>query len=212
MPRRPGECHDGDRGPRAAAPRSCRWPFGVRPAYRELQIASARSLDGPAGICEAITSSTHASRAAWRRVAWSGLAAFSQTCTRWGFALGAIRDVFSIARAHAVAVCSRPAFLAGAGAVREVPVAAVEAVPGAGALRELPVATVPGAGALRELPVAAVEVVPLGDVTVLVLVLVSPQLASTRTPARARASELRTPPTDVPYAVNDQLSRRSQRR
>ena len=146
-----------------------------------MQIASARFLDGPAGICEAITSSTHASRAAWRRVAWSGLAAFSQTCTRWGFALGAILDVFSIARAQAVAVCSRPAFLAGAGDV-------------------------------RELPVAAVEVVPLGDVTVLVLVLVSPQLANTRTPARARASELRTPPTDVPYAVNDQLSRRSRRR
>ena len=131
-------------------------------------------------------------------MALSGLAAFSHTCTRWGFALGAIRDVFSIARAHAVAVCSRPAVLAGAGALREVPVAAVEAVP--------------GAGAVREVPVAAVEVVPLGDVTVLVLVLVSPQLANTRTPARARASELRTPPTDVPYAVNDQLSRRSQRR
>ena len=163
-----------------------------------MQIASARFLDGPAGICEAITSSTHASRAAWRRVARSGLEAFSHTCTRWGFALGAILDVFSIARAQAVAVCSRPAFLAGAGDVRELPVAAVEAVP--------------GAGAVREVPVAAVEAVPLGDVTVLVLVLVSPQLASTRTPARARASELRTPPTDVPYAVNDQLSRRSRRR
>ena len=148
-------------------------------------------------------------------MALSGLAAFSHTCTRWGFALGAILDVFSIARAQAVAVCSRPAFLAGAGAVREVPVAAVEAVPWAGGVREVPVAAVeavPGAGAVREVPVAAVEAVPLGDVTVLVLVLVSPQLANTRTPARARASELRTPPTDVPYAVNDQLSRRSQRR
>ena len=147
-------------------------------------------------------------------MAWSGLAAFSHTCTRWGFALGAILDAFSIARAQAVAVCSRPAFLAGAGAVRVLPVAAVEAVPGAGAVREVPVAAVeavPWAGAVRELPVAAVEAVPLGDVTVLV-VLVSPQLASTRTPARARASELRTPPTDAPYAVNDRLSRRSQRR
>jgi hypothetical protein len=161
---------------------------------------------------EAITSSTHASRAAWRRVAWSGLAAFSHTCTRWGFALGAILDAFPIARAQAVAVCSRPVLLAGDGAVRELPVAPVEAVPGAGTVRELPVAAVeavPGAGAVREV---AVEAVPPGDVTVLVLVLVSPQLASTRTPARARASELRTPPTDVPYAVNDRLSRRSRRR
>jgi hypothetical protein len=69
---------------------------------------------------EAITSSTHASLAALRRVATSGLAAFSQMCTRWGLALGAILEDFSIARAQAVA---------GPCPVVEVPVVAVEPPP-----------------------------------------------------------------------------------
>ena len=76
-------------------------------------------------MCEAATSSTQASRAALRRVAASGLAAASQIRTRWGFALGAIVDAFSIARRQAVAVCSRLA----PGPAVEVPVAAVVAAP-----------------------------------------------------------------------------------
>jgi len=98
-------------------------PAPAQPAYGALQIARARSLAEPAGMCEATTSSTQASCAAMRRVAASGLAAFSQICTRWGLALGAMPDALSIARTQAVAVCSRLAF----GPAVEAPVAAVDA-------------------------------------------------------------------------------------
>jgi hypothetical protein len=79
-------------------------------------------------MCEATTSSTHASRAALRRVAASGLATLSQICTRWGFALGGIPDAFAIDRTQAVAVCSRLAFEP-RGATRDASVAAVDAPP-----------------------------------------------------------------------------------
>jgi len=94
-------------------------------------------------MCEAFTSSTHASRAALLRVTTSRLAASSQARTIRGLARAGSVDL-PIARTQAAARCARLADVL------------VPAVAGA------PVAAVEG-------PVGAVDAAPLVDVTVLVL-------------------------------------------
>jgi len=96
-------------------------------------------------MCEAFTSSTHASRAALLGVAASRLAASSQACTIRGLARAGSVDL-PIARTQAAARCARLADEPG-GATSDAcaPVAAVEG------------------------PVGAVDAAPLVDVTVLVL-------------------------------------------
>jgi hypothetical protein len=155
-------------------------------------------------MCDAPTSSTHASCAALRRVAASGLAAFSQICSKRDFALGASVDAFSIARTQAVVFCSGLAFGRGgatdellAGGAGEVPLgdtlpAAVEVLPGG-----------------VEVPLASVAAVPLGDVTVAVLL--PPQPASTGAPASATSSHRDVRRIDA-YAVSGLPSRRARRR
>ena len=95
-------------------------------------------------MCEAFTSSTHASRAALLGVAASRLAASSQACTIRGLARAGSVDL-PIARTQAAARCARLAEEPGGAAVACAPVAAVEG------------------------PVGAVDAAPLVDVTVLVL-------------------------------------------
>ena len=96
-------------------------------------------------MCEAFTSSTHASRAALLRVTTSRLAASSQACTiRCLARAGSVN--LPIVRTQAAARCARLADEpGGATFVAGAPVAAVEG------------------------PVGAVDAAPLVDVTVLVL-------------------------------------------
>ena len=110
-------------------------------------------------MCEAFTSSTHASRAALLGVAASRLAASSQACTIRGLARAGSVDL-PIARTQAAARCARLADEPG-GATSDAP---------AGGATDVLVPAVAGAPvAAVEVPVAAVDAAPLVDVTVLVL-------------------------------------------
>jgi hypothetical protein len=129
-------------------------------------------------------------------------------------ALGAILDVFSIARTQALAGCSRLALEPG-GATRDAPPdgagelavpegedaprPALADVPAPGRGGVVPageVLVVGGPDPAAEAPVAAVDAEPLLVVTVLLAEW--PQPASSSPAARARPSHLQTPRTGLP--------------
>lgn len=168
----------------------------VRPAYLPLQYTSARSLAALVR-CEASTSATHDSRTALRTAVGSPLAALSQIDSNATFTLGEIAGWASTACLQAAALCTALGFVGAFATVGKLlgavadPVGAGVAPVGAG------VALVPARAGAVVAPVWGIAAA--GLVSVVVVVLLPPQPATSAPPANATTNQVQSFRSSAPF-------------